>query len=74
MLFAIYLPFFEKIGPLKRALKNSKTPIIKHDPHPRFRDYIQGYWTINCSEKNLNEIDGIVFDASCRFIEFLRRN
>ncbi len=49
-------------------MKNRKAPIIKHDPHPRFRDYIQCYWTLNCSHNDLNEIYGTALDAGLELI------
>jgi AraC-like DNA-binding protein len=49
-------------------MKNRKAPLIKHDPHPRFKDYIQCYWTLNCSDNDLNEIYRVVLDAGLELI------
>ncbi|BBO79652.1 hypothetical protein DSCO28_02180 [Desulfosarcina ovata subsp. sediminis] len=46
--------------------KNSK--IKKHDPHPRFKDYIQCYWTIKCFDKELNAIHYTTLDAGLELI------
>lgn len=50
------------------AAMDGKSPIRKHDPHPRFKDYIQCYWTLNCFDNDLDAIYSTALDAGLELI------
>lgn len=47
---------------------NIKALIRKHKPHPRFKDYIQCYWTLTCSDNNTNTIYRSTLDGGLELI------
>ncbi|WP_321418306.1 AraC family transcriptional regulator [uncultured Desulfobacter sp.] len=47
---------------------NKKALIKKHEPHPRFKHYIQCYWTLNCSDNNIDAIYRTNLDAGLLLI------
>ena len=50
-------------------MKKRNTPIRKCNPHPIFKDYIQYYWTLNCSyDDHLNEIYRMALNAGLELI------
>ncbi len=50
-------------------MKKRKIPIKKHDPHSRFKDYIQCYWTLDCSDKYpLKEVYRTALDAGLELV------
>lgn len=47
---------------------NGKAQIRKHDPHPRFKEYIKCYWILNCSDNDPNAIFSTALDAGLELI------
>lgn len=45
-----------------------KTLIRKHDPHQKFKEYIQCYWTLNCTDNCINEVNRTALDAGLELI------
>ncbi|WP_419657339.1 DUF6597 domain-containing transcriptional factor [Desulfosarcina variabilis] len=49
-------------------MMNRKSPINKHEPHPRFKDFIQCYWTLNCSDDDISTIYRTALDTGLDLI------
>jgi AraC-like DNA-binding protein len=47
---------------------HGKSPIRKHAPHPRFKDYIHGYWTLCCFDNERNAIYCMALDSGLDLI------
>ncbi|MCG8551169.1 MAG: AraC family transcriptional regulator [Desulfobacterales bacterium] len=47
---------------------NKKTLIRKHEPHSKFKDYIQCYWTLNRSDNNIHAIYRTAVDGGLQLI------
>lgn len=47
---------------------NKKALLKKHEPHPKFRDYIQCYRTLNCSDHNIDPIYHAALDGGLQLI------
>ncbi|WP_320044417.1 AraC family transcriptional regulator [uncultured Desulfobacter sp.] len=42
--------------------------MIRHEPHPELKNYIQCYWTLNCSDNNIDAIYRTNLDAGLLLI------
>lgn len=47
---------------------NKKALIKRHEPHPGFKNYIRCYWTLNCSDNNIDPIYRAALDAGLLLI------